>query len=105
MHELVFMDPLTPLTSIRKRRQILNDGSGSGSSLFEVLKSLMNSRRACMQPKDWIYGLLTLPNDVKKLGIVPDYGLSDETVYSRFTRKVIKYLPPFSNASQGRQWV
>jgi hypothetical protein len=44
---------------------MLDDGSGSGSSLFEVLKSLMKSRRACMQPKDWIYGLLALPNDVK----------------------------------------
>jgi hypothetical protein len=90
LHELIFMDPLTPLTSIRKRRQMLDDGSGPGSSLFEVLKSLMKSRRACMQPKDWIYGLLALPNDVKKLGIVPDYGLSNETVYSRFTRKAIE---------------
>ena len=43
-----------------------------------------------MQPKDWIYGLLALPNDVKKLGIVPDYRLSNETVYSRFTRKAIE---------------
>jgi hypothetical protein len=90
LYELMFLDPLTPLTSLRKRRQMLDDGSGPGSSLFELLTSLMKSRRACVQPKDWIYGLLALPNDVKKLGIVPDYGLSTETVYSRFTRKVIE---------------
>ena len=69
---------------------MLDDGSGPGSSLFEVLKSLMESYRECKEPKDWIYGLLALPNDVKKLGIVPDYGLSTETVYSRFTRKAIE---------------
>ena len=90
LHELMFMDPLTPLTNIRKRRQMLDDGSGPGSSLFEVLKSLMESRRECAKPKDWIYGLLALPNDVKKLNIVPDYGLSTKTIYSQFTRKAIE---------------
>jgi Heterokaryon incompatibility protein (HET) len=90
LHELIFMRSLTPLISIRKKKQMLDDGSGPGSSLFEVLKSLMEGRRTCAQPKDWIYGLLALPNDVKKLGIVPDYGLSAETVYSRFTRKAIE---------------
>jgi len=69
---------------------MLDDGSDPGSSLFEVLKSLMESYRECKEPKDWIYGLLALPNDVKELGIVPDYGLSTETVYSRFTRKAIE---------------
>jgi hypothetical protein len=89
LHELVFMDPLTPLTNIQKRKQMLDDGSGPGSSLFEVLKSLMESPRACKEPKDWIYGLLALPNDVEKLSIVP-YGHSAETVYSGFTRKAIE---------------
>jgi hypothetical protein len=69
---------------------MLDDGSGPGSSLFEVLKSLMEGRRACVQPKDWIYGLLALPNDVEKLGIVPDYSLSTEIIYSQFVRKAIE---------------
>jgi len=90
LHDLMFMDPLTPLINIQKRRQMLDDRSGSGSSLFELLKSLMESRRTCVQPKDWIYGLLALPNDVKKLGIVPDYGLSTETIYCRFIKKAIE---------------
>lgn len=114
LHELMFMDPLTPLTNNRKRRQMLNDGSGPGRSLFEVLKSLMESCRECKEPKDWIYGLLALPNDVKKLGIVPDYGLSTETVYSRFTRKaiengnleILRYSTyPKSNRSNYPSWV
>jgi hypothetical protein len=90
LRELMFMDPLTPLTNNRKWRQMLDDGSGPGRSLFEVLKSLIESRRECKEPNDWIYGLLALPNDVEKLGIVPDYRLSTETVYSRFTRKAIE---------------
>jgi len=84
------MDPLTPLTNIRKRAQMYDEGTGPGSSLFIVLTSLVKSARACTDPKDWIYGLLAFPNDAEKLSLVVEYGLSSEVVYTQFTRKTIE---------------
>jgi hypothetical protein len=46
--------------------------------------------RQSTDPRDWIYGLLALPNDLDILGIVPDYNLAYDIVYAKYSRAVIQ---------------
>jgi hypothetical protein len=93
VHEVVFLDPFTPLTTIRKKRQLFDASEGPGHSMFAILKNLMGRLgRTCTDKRDWIYGLTALPNDQDTLRTVPDYSPSCTTVsvYCQFTRKVIE---------------
>lgn len=90
VHELHGLNPITPLMSARRKKQSHDYGKGRGSTLFELLKTFSTGRRQSTDARDWIYGLTALPNDVDKLHIVPDYDLSCEVVFAKYTRSVIK---------------
>jgi hypothetical protein len=90
LQELQNLDPITPLVSIRKKKEFFDSSKGPGMSLFKILEVLNQSFRNCKLPQDWIYGLLAMPNDRESLQIVPDYSLPYQTVYARFARKVIE---------------
>jgi hypothetical protein len=90
LQELLNLDPIAPLTHIRKKKEFFDSSRGPGMSHFKVLEVLNQSVRKCKLPQDWIYGLLAIPNDRESLQIVPDYSLPYQTVYARFARKVIE---------------
>jgi hypothetical protein len=91
LQELHDLNPLSPLTIARARKQMSDKGTGRGYSFLEVLKTFgTGSRRKASNPRDWIYGLMAMPSDLDKLNVTPDYGLTCESVFTRFTRSVVK---------------
>jgi hypothetical protein len=85
-----FLSPITSLSNARVRKQSFDKGAGRGLPFFEILKMFARgSMRKATNPRDWIYGLMALPNDLVKLGVVPDYRLSCETIFTQFTRRVV----------------
>lgn len=81
---------MTSLSSTRRKKQLHSAGKGEGLELFKILKMFAKGMRSSTDPRDWIYGLLAMPNDLDSLDIVPDYTVSYETVSSKFTRNTIK---------------
>jgi len=91
LHEIQVLNPLTPLSGARIKKRFFDEGKGRGYTLFELLRLFSRGlMRSSTNPRDWIYGLTAIPTDLDKLQIVPNYGLSSEVVFAKFTRSVIE---------------
>jgi hypothetical protein len=92
------VSPTTKLFGARLRYQkSLVDLSEPGSSLFELLARIhvtgaLKSYCGATNPRDRIFALLGVANDMEKLGLVPDYdqAKSCSEIYTQAARAIIK---------------
>lgn len=85
--------PITHMLSARKKYQA--HAAGKGDSLYNLL--LRNyvgttnaARLVATDPRDMIFGLLGLANDVEQLGIATDYNKTCVEVYTDVARRLIE---------------
>lgn len=90
LQELQSLNPITPLANTRKKKQSYGQGKSQGFKHFELLKMFSKGQRQSTDARDWIYGLIALPNDMDKLRVVPDYSLPYDVVFAKYTRIIIK---------------
>jgi hypothetical protein len=88
---------VSPITNMLwARRKYQTQTAGKGESLYNLLKNhnvgvAKTTRLGATDPRDMVFGLLGLADDVAEMGIKADYNKTCVEVYTDLARKLIEH--------------
>ncbi|KAH6689611.1 trafficking PGA2-domain-containing protein [Plectosphaerella plurivora] len=90
-HKILADNPTSGLFNIRTKKRRLDDGTGPGQTLYEIMRELyVELEMQSTDPRDRVYAVLGLVSDREAVAIVPNYEDNDvEHVFTTTARALI----------------